>query len=231
METDKTGKYFKYAIGEIVLVVIGILIALSINNWNEEKKANAIVKSYLRNIKNDMIADSIELLNRSERNIKLISNVEEYFNYFDNGTWTTQEIINAAKKNDENGLYSYQPNYSAYDEMFVTGYTKLLNEDLRTALASRKIRQDRFKEIMDKFDNNYTEEHKELRKYWPSQSKIRQDFFERTGLPALESNLINGLRHRHQQLSMIINKAETYNNRAQRLQPGELIKLIDKELK
>ena len=45
METGKTGKpafaagrYFKYAIGEIVLVVIGILIALQINNWNEVRK-------------------------------------------------------------------------------------------------------------------------------------------------------------------------------------------------
>jgi tetratricopeptide (TPR) repeat protein len=35
---NKTGKYFKYAIGEIILVVIGILIALSINNWNESRK-------------------------------------------------------------------------------------------------------------------------------------------------------------------------------------------------
>lgn len=34
MNQNKTGKYFKYAIGEIVLVVIGILIALGINNWN-----------------------------------------------------------------------------------------------------------------------------------------------------------------------------------------------------
>ena len=39
MEQNKTGKYFKYAIGEIILVVIGILIALSINNKNEERKA------------------------------------------------------------------------------------------------------------------------------------------------------------------------------------------------
>ena len=37
---NKTGKYFKYAIGEIVLVVIGILIALQINNWNEVRKTN-----------------------------------------------------------------------------------------------------------------------------------------------------------------------------------------------
>lgn len=37
METGKTGKYFKYAIGEIVLVVVGILIALQINNWNQNR--------------------------------------------------------------------------------------------------------------------------------------------------------------------------------------------------
>ena len=37
MSEHKTGKYFKYTIGEIVLVVIGILIALSINNWNEQR--------------------------------------------------------------------------------------------------------------------------------------------------------------------------------------------------
>jgi len=41
MEKNKTGKYFKYAIGEIILVVIGILIALSINNWNEQRKNRA----------------------------------------------------------------------------------------------------------------------------------------------------------------------------------------------
>ena len=37
MEQNKTGKYLKYAFGEIILVVIGILIALSINNWNQER--------------------------------------------------------------------------------------------------------------------------------------------------------------------------------------------------
>ncbi|OIQ30864.1 MAG: hypothetical protein BM564_01235 [Bacteroidetes bacterium MedPE-SWsnd-G2] len=35
---SKTGQYFKYAIGEIFLVVIGILIALTVNNWNENRK-------------------------------------------------------------------------------------------------------------------------------------------------------------------------------------------------
>ncbi len=39
---NKTGKYLKYAIGEIVLVVFGILIALQINNWNEQRKLKAV---------------------------------------------------------------------------------------------------------------------------------------------------------------------------------------------
>lgn len=38
MEKNKIGKYLKYAFGEIVLVVIGILVALQINTWNEERK-------------------------------------------------------------------------------------------------------------------------------------------------------------------------------------------------
>ena len=36
----KTGKYLKYAIGEIVLVMAGILLALQVNNWNEKRKIN-----------------------------------------------------------------------------------------------------------------------------------------------------------------------------------------------
>jgi len=46
----KAGKYFKYAIGEIVLVVIGILIALSINNWNEDRKLKIGERELLTNL-------------------------------------------------------------------------------------------------------------------------------------------------------------------------------------
>ena len=38
----ETSKYLRYAVGEVVLVVIGILIALQINNWNENRKENII---------------------------------------------------------------------------------------------------------------------------------------------------------------------------------------------
>ena len=56
---NKTGKYFKYAIGEIVLVVIGILIALQINNWNEDRKNQIEEKAILSKFKQDLKSDSI----------------------------------------------------------------------------------------------------------------------------------------------------------------------------
>jgi hypothetical protein len=59
METGRTGKYLKYAIGEIFLVVIGILLALSINTWNEERKEKVIVKNVLKNVRYDLIADTV----------------------------------------------------------------------------------------------------------------------------------------------------------------------------
>jgi len=48
MEKNKTGKYIKYAIGEIVLVMIGILLALQVNNWNESNKSKTQERDYLK---------------------------------------------------------------------------------------------------------------------------------------------------------------------------------------
>ena len=58
---NKTSKYFSYAIGEIVLVVIGILIALSINNWNEERKRKENFLATIEQIYNGLELESQEL--------------------------------------------------------------------------------------------------------------------------------------------------------------------------
>ena len=56
----KTGKYVKYAIGEIFLVVIGILIALSINNWNQQRISHKQSISYLKSLVDDIKSDIIQ---------------------------------------------------------------------------------------------------------------------------------------------------------------------------
>jgi len=58
--------YSRYAIGEIVLVVIGILIALSINNWNEAKKNYQIEQNFFRDVLDDFQKDRSEMVNNIE---------------------------------------------------------------------------------------------------------------------------------------------------------------------
>lgn len=57
---NKTSKYLKYAIGEIVLVVIGILMALQINNWNEQNNKEAKIVNTLKEIQNDILIDLVQ---------------------------------------------------------------------------------------------------------------------------------------------------------------------------
>ncbi|TYA57510.1 DUF6090 family protein [Formosa maritima] len=61
LNEGKITKYLKYAIGEIILVVIGILIALSINNWNETKAERKIEKDYIISLIEDLEADTTKL--------------------------------------------------------------------------------------------------------------------------------------------------------------------------
>ena len=64
---NKTGKYLKYAIGEIILVVIGILIALQINNWNEDRKLQAQELKLLKQLKSDLTENKKEITELRQR--------------------------------------------------------------------------------------------------------------------------------------------------------------------
>jgi hypothetical protein len=66
LEKNKSGKYLKYAIGEIILVVIGILIALGINSWNQDRLSNQQQKVYLNNFKEELLSNS-KLLQRIDK--------------------------------------------------------------------------------------------------------------------------------------------------------------------
>ena len=97
LNEGKTSKYFKYAIGEIVLVVIGILIAVQINTWNNEAQTKKRVKSILNTIKQDLVKDSVRIAefldsahSEAEYNQKLMERV-----YYENATIDT--LVQIAK--------------------------------------------------------------------------------------------------------------------------------------
>ncbi|MEM6721746.1 MAG: DUF6090 family protein [Bacteroidota bacterium] len=76
MENKKFGNYIAYAIGEIILVVIGILIAVSLNNWNENRKEKNKLLNIYNIVKDDLKNDikEIDKMNFYYDNVKPLFN-------------------------------------------------------------------------------------------------------------------------------------------------------------
>ena len=77
---NKFSKYLIYAIGEIILVVIGILIALQINNWNEQKKLNKEYISDLKSIKENLEKDASNINTNLKNGNRIVQEFQELLN-------------------------------------------------------------------------------------------------------------------------------------------------------
>lgn len=130
---NKFSKYLLYAIGEIVLVVIGILIALSINNWNEEKKNQAFEKEILEQIRANLIKDKLTL--------------EAIQANFENAMNSTDKVLNAKWTPQENDSLKYwladivqfdrfQPLTNAYEVAKSKGLDLISNKQLRFVIGA-----------------------------------------------------------------------------------------------
>lgn len=128
LSKNKVSKYLLYAIGEIALVVIGILIALSINNKNDEISKRNAEKNFYRNIKQQLLDDADNIKSQIEYN----SAYTEQFKY---GIELIE--LNDRSKNDSLGKIAVNlPNYSDFDRqgniyetMVNSGDVKLLQSN------------------------------------------------------------------------------------------------------
>ena len=80
---NKTSKYFKYAIGEIILVVIGILIALQINNWNEIRKDNDKEQQILKQLTEEYKSNLLQLEQKIAHRKKIINAGNKVLDFID----------------------------------------------------------------------------------------------------------------------------------------------------
>lgn len=135
---NKISKYLLYAIGEIVLVVIGILIALSINNWNEERKAREQENSSMIEVIENLRFDIIRCENNYLTNINIVRGLDSL----------RTSVGNTIDGKDQiNDIYYYAIKYSsgygqavinrsAYDEIIASGTIKLIeNKSLKFNLS------------------------------------------------------------------------------------------------
>ena len=86
LNEGKTTKYFKYAFGEIILVVIGILIALQINSWNESRKNTIKEQQILSQLKEEYTANLLQLEQKIAHRKKIIKAATKVLEYIDEPT-------------------------------------------------------------------------------------------------------------------------------------------------
>jgi len=92
MEKNKTGKYLKYAFGEIILVVIGILIALQINNWNEKQKLVAKTQDYYLQLLDDLNSDIMVATKIIEKFNNYLKEYEVYTDIYNKDVLTPYHV-------------------------------------------------------------------------------------------------------------------------------------------
>ncbi|BAO56773.1 DUF6090 family protein [Nonlabens marinus] len=133
IEQSKVRNYFFYAIGEIFLVVIGILIALQINNWNEEKKSSKfeseILKLISQNLERDSVMISIELkkaLTATALTDRVLKAAKEK-TYSDSIPFWLGKIITFER---------FQSQSSGYEVLKSKGFDVIKNKNLQTDLIS-----------------------------------------------------------------------------------------------
>ena len=140
MEKNKTGKYFKYAIGEIVLVVIGILIALSINNWNQQRLDTIDHNKIVANLNAEFIQNKQQLLKIDKVYVNAKNIGIELMNYvgLDNFKEIDKKILDSLL----DGIFpsvDYLPSNNAIDGIIQSGKLKSLdNPELSSKLSDWK---------------------------------------------------------------------------------------------
>ena len=130
-------KYFKYAFGEILLVVIGILIALQINNWNENRNARNEEQAILKALKTEISENQIILTKDLKRHSSVLRLLTELSDYID-----PEPQIISNKRLDSlmfslGWLPTYYPKEGVLNSILTSGKISLIkSKQLNSKLAS-----------------------------------------------------------------------------------------------
>jgi hypothetical protein len=135
-------KYMRYAVGEIALVVIGILIALSINNWNQERINDIEAKTYIKAIYNDLINDTLMLSKKITLYKELLQHNNGLIDETKSDTAYLETFINVAKNFNPTFTDIEAFNNSTLSSIESTGKLDLLNQNLKKELLEYKLMQE-----------------------------------------------------------------------------------------
>ena len=127
----ETVKYLRYAVGEVVLVVIGILIALQVNNWNEYRKEKVEEKKILLSLHNE-ISNNLESLQVVIEEKNKIIDVNQYIidNTGKNGEWKSMKPLDSLMNYISLSGWIFVPQNGVLNEIINSGKLLLIENDL-----------------------------------------------------------------------------------------------------
>jgi hypothetical protein len=137
--TERAGsvsKYLVYAIGEILLVVIGILIALQINNWNEKRKESANELKFLSELKSDFLFSQNDLNKNITKATHLAHNCDSLLALFRLPKDEVEPGRFFTYVRKLGGYSTFNPSNGALNNLISSGNLNIIkNDSLRTHLA------------------------------------------------------------------------------------------------
>ncbi|MDU8886547.1 DUF6090 family protein [Yeosuana sp. MJ-SS3] len=132
---NKFSKYLFYAVGEIILVVIGILIALSVNNWNQENKDRRLGNDYLLRIHHDLVQDTTAFRNIITQNNALREDIKKALVTLYNGVDDIEQVKYISEVYDKALDQVFTPNDNTYRGMVSSGTLGLIyNLELKESI-------------------------------------------------------------------------------------------------
>ena len=226
MEKNKTRKYLKYAVGEIVLVMIGILLALQVNNWNENRKISNTEQLLLRDLRTEIQSNIVAL----DEIIKSHSSSLDAIITLDSVITNLRQVNRPLELGRLLGAHDYN---STYDPR--TGIlNSIINSGKLDYISNRELRY-KFSSLNDIIidTNESADEFSEMRAqfYWP----LLGQFYDRQKVGRFKFNrekIINSSEFNWWLLLAKINRKEGIVEENELMKTlKEIVELIDSEIK
>lgn len=137
IEQNKMDKYIKYALGEILLVVIGILIALQINNWNEGRKDVRWEEQFLMDLRNELNTNLFQLQHVDRvQNAKYVACLGTK-KLIQEANPDNKRLLDSTYANTQRSNPTFFPTTGVYDAALSAGkIEKIKNDNLKYAIMN-----------------------------------------------------------------------------------------------
>ncbi len=178
---NRFGRYLLYAIGEIILVVIGILIALKINTWNQNIQNVKIANDYIENVSNDLKYDTI-VFGGALKNLKQLEEIKKWGLKMDSYEEIPPEYFEGIISSQ---YYNIKVNNNSFAQMKNNEVLKL--KEYKKIFKNLNFYYTSKKDYIDNFNEWELQSAQGEAKFWNEQNDFEINYWENDSIPMHQS--------------------------------------------